>query len=71
MVCNPLKGLKVMKESNVLNLDFHRSTRVAGDLVAQVDEAIGELLATATDEQARQKLSQALVHLHEAKILLS
>lgn len=60
-----------MKDSNVLNLDFHRSARIAGELVAQIDEAIGELLEAATDEQTRQKLSQALIHLHEAKLLLS
>jgi len=60
-----------MKESNVLNLEFHPQTRTACDLVTEVDDAISELLAAAINAQARQKLSQALVHLHEAKVLLS
>lgn len=60
-----------MKESNVLNLEFHRQPRIADDLIAEVDEAIGALLAATIDVKARRKLSQALVHLHEARLVLS
>ena len=52
-----------MKESNVLNLEFHRQPRIA--------DAIGALLAATIDVKARRKLSQALVHLHEARLVLS
>lgn len=60
-----------MSNNNVVQLVFRRDTKPGEDLIARATESIEKVLAVTTDAQTRRKLSQALIHLHEAQLNLS
>jgi hypothetical protein len=66
-----LNGLTEMNSSNVVRLAIEPDTKIAGDLVASARESIEAHLRVTVERQSRSALCQALVHLHEAELLLS